>query len=68
MLYIHRQKVQDKEASHIAIPIGTKLKEIIDNSRDSIASPYVVHRLPVKKPSKISSEIHHPTQIAPDYT
>lgn len=67
MLYIHRQKVQDKEASHIAIPIGVKLKEIIDNSRDSIASPYVVHRLPIKRPSKISSEIHHPTQIAPDY-
>ncbi|WP_340611090.1 site-specific integrase [Xenorhabdus bharatensis] len=67
MLYIHRQKVQDKEASHIAIPIGLKLKEIIDNSRDSVASPYVIHRLPNRKPNKVSSEVHHPTQIAPDY-
>ncbi|MDE1494494.1 tyrosine-type recombinase/integrase [Xenorhabdus bovienii] len=67
MLYIHRQKVQDKEASHVAIPIGDKLKEIIEKSRDSVASPYVVHRLPIKRPNKISVEVHHPTQIAPDY-
>ncbi|PHM57035.1 tyrosine-type recombinase/integrase [Xenorhabdus sp. KK7.4] len=67
MLYIHRQKIQDKEASHVAIPIGEKLKQIVDDSRDSIASPYVVHRLPIKRPNKISSEVHHPTQVAPDY-
>jgi hypothetical protein len=45
-LYIHRQKVQKKEASHVAIPIGGELKRIIDDSRDSVASPYVVHRIP----------------------
>ncbi|WP_273839368.1 tyrosine-type recombinase/integrase [Providencia rettgeri] len=67
MLYIHRQKVQHKEASHVAIPIGNKLKEIIENSRDNVASPYVVHRLPTRLPRKISSEVNHPTQVAPDY-
>jgi len=65
-LYIHRQKVQKKEASHVAIPIGEELKRIIDNSRDNIASPFVVHRIPERnvKPSK---EVTHPTQVAPDY-
>jgi hypothetical protein len=67
MLYIHRQKVQEKEASHVAIPIGEKLKQIIDGSRDSVASPYVVHRLPKRRPNKISAEVNHPTQVAPDY-
>lgn len=67
MLYIHRQKVKDKEASHVAIPIGEALKTIIDDSRDNIASPYVVHRLPKKNSNPISKEVYHPTQIAPDY-
>lgn len=67
MLYIHRQKVQHKEASHVAIPIGNALKAIIDDSRDNIASPYVVHRLPLKRSNPTSKEVHHPTQVAPDY-
>lgn len=66
-LYIHRQKVKHKEASHVAIPIGQQLKEIIESSRDNIASPYVVHRLPNKRSNDISKEVKHPTQVAPDY-
>ncbi|MEG5644908.1 phage integrase Arm DNA-binding domain-containing protein [Enterobacter asburiae] len=65
-LYIHRQKVQKKEASHVAIPIGDELKRIIDDSRDNVASPYVVHRIPERQ-VKRSKEVSHPTQIAPDY-
>ncbi|MGT3292757.1 phage integrase Arm DNA-binding domain-containing protein [Yersinia enterocolitica] len=67
MLYIHRQKVQHKEASHVAIPIGNVLKAIIDESRDNIASPYVVHRLPLNRSNPTSKEVRHPTQVAPDY-
>ena len=67
VLYIHRQKVQHKEASHVAIPIGPVLKEIIDESRDHIASPYIVHRLPKKKSNPLSKEVYHPSQVAPDY-
>ncbi|HHZ8493964.1 TPA: phage integrase Arm DNA-binding domain-containing protein [Enterobacter mori] len=65
-LYIHRQKVQKKEASHVAIPIGDELKRIIDDSRDNVASPYVVHRIP-ERHVKRSKEVSHPTQVAPDY-
>ncbi|HDS4387085.1 TPA: recombinase [Enterobacter roggenkampii] len=65
-LYIHRQKVQKKEASHVAIPIGDELKRIIDGSRDNVASPYVVHRIPERQ-VKRSKEVSHPTQVAPDY-
>lgn len=67
MLYIHRQKVQHKEASHVAIPIGSALKAIIDSSRDSVASPYIVHRRHQKIGHKISKDVCHPTQVAPDY-
>ena len=65
-LYIHRQKVQKKEASHVAIPIGKELKRIIDDSRDNVASPFVVHRIPDRQ-VKRSKEVSHPTQVAPDY-
>lgn len=65
-LYIHRQKVQKKEASHVAIPIGDELKRIIDESRDNVASPFVVHRIPDRQ-VKRSKEVSHPTQVAPDY-
>jgi len=65
-LYIHRQKVQKKEASHVAIPIGDELKRIIDDSRDNVASPYVVHRIPERQVTR-SKEVSHPTQVAPDY-
>ncbi|HFK4066575.1 TPA: phage integrase Arm DNA-binding domain-containing protein [Kluyvera ascorbata] len=65
-LYIHRQKVQKKEASHVAIPIGEELKRIIDDSRDNVASPFIVHRIPDRQ-VKRSKEVSHPTQVAPDY-
>ena len=61
--YIHRQKVQKKEASYVAIPIGEELKRIIDNSRDSVASPYVVHWIPERN-NKRGKEV---TQVTPDY-
>lgn len=67
VLYIHRQKVKHKEASHVAIPIGDELKRIINDSRDSIASPYIVHRLPEHNSNPISKDVHHPTQVAPNY-
>jgi hypothetical protein len=66
VMYIHRQKVQHKEASHVAIPIGAELKRIIDDSRDNVASPFIVHRIPLRN-NKRSKEVTHPTQVAPDY-
>ncbi len=66
-LYIHRQKVAEKEAAHVAIPIGEALKRIIDRSLDNLVSDYVVHRLPDKSRNTISKEISHITQLTPDY-
>ncbi|WP_051326405.1 hypothetical protein [Aliagarivorans taiwanensis] len=43
-LFIHRQKTEENEASWVAIPIGGRLKVIIDRSVDDVDSPYVVHR------------------------
>lgn len=65
-LYINRQKTKDKEAAHIAIPIGEQLKRIIDNSRDLVLSPYVVHRMP-EKATKINKNVDHFTQVDAGY-
>lgn len=62
-LAIHRQKTHKSEASHVIIPINDTLKTIIDNSRDAILSPYVVHKLPKKNSNPTSSLVNHVTQI-----
>ncbi|MCG9698365.1 site-specific integrase [Shewanella sp. Isolate11] len=65
-LFIHRQKVENKEASHVAIPIGKVLKESIDRSRDGVVSPYVVHRVP-DRDNKQSTLTDHRYQVDPNY-
>ncbi|MCG9745968.1 recombinase [Shewanella sp. Isolate8] len=65
-LFIHRQKVEDKEASHVAIPIGQVLKEIIERSRDGVVCPYVVHRVPDRN-NEQSSLTDHRFQVDPNY-
>ena len=62
-LAIHRQKTHKSEASHVVIPIGQTIKDIIDTSRDNITSPYVVHKLPKTSSNPMSKEVKHITQI-----
>jgi integrase len=64
-LYIHRQRCRRRGITR-SDPIGEELKRIIEDSRDSVASPYVVHRIPERN-NKRSKEVSHPTQVAPDY-
>ena len=65
VLKIHRQKVKDKEASRVEIPITQKLKDIISDSRkDNVASPYIVHKL-LKRNKGMASELTHATQLTP---
>lgn len=65
-LYINRQKTEKKEAAHISIPIGEELKRIIDNSRDNVLSPYVVHRR-FKSSGRKNKLVDHPTQLESAY-
>lgn len=65
VLRIHRQKVKDKEASRVEIPITQKIKTIIEESRrDSIASPYIVHQL-LKRNKGLADGLTHATQMTP---
>jgi len=66
-LYINRQKVIGNEEAHVAIPIGEELKRIIDNSKDKVLCPFVVHRSPDDRRKQLSEECDHPNQVAPDY-
>ncbi|TMN38824.1 tyrosine-type recombinase/integrase [Pseudoalteromonas sp. S2755] len=66
-LYIHRQKVKNKEAAHVAIPIGQAIKDIIDMSKkDLFFSPYVVHKRATNY-NIVSQECTHATQFNPSY-
>jgi len=58
--------IDSKRSRHVAIPIGDELKRIIDESRDNVASPFIVHRIPERQ-VKLSKEVSHPPQVAPDY-
>jgi uncharacterized protein YbjQ (UPF0145 family) len=63
VMRIHRQKVQKKEASRVAIPITAALKQIIDASRqDHILSPYIVHKRKTDS-NPVSKEVTHETQL-----
>ncbi|MDK2594231.1 tyrosine-type recombinase/integrase [Pseudoalteromonas obscura] len=66
-LYIHRQKIKNKEAAHVAIPIGQAIKDIIDISKkDLFFSPYVVHKRATNY-NIVSQECTHATQFNPSY-
>lgn len=63
VLRIHRQKVKDKEASRVAIPITKKIKAIIEKSRtDNIASPYIIHKILDRRKGS-AKNITHKTQL-----
>lgn len=63
VLRIHRQKVQLKEASRVAIPITPALKTVIEQSRqDHILSPYIVHKLKTDN-NPVAKGLTHETQL-----
>ena len=66
-LHINRQKVIGNEEAHVAIPIGEELKRIIDQSKDNILCPFVVHRVADSRRKHQSGEVKHPNQVSPDY-
>lgn len=66
-LFIHRKKVEQEETSLVAIPIGEELKAIIDDSRDDIISPYIVHRLPDNTSNGVAEKNDHFSQLTSRY-
>ncbi|MEN3158247.1 integrase [Alkalimonas sp. NCh-2] len=62
VMRIHRQKVHKKEASRVAIPITQQLKSVIDDSRDTVFSPYVVHKVKTDS-NPIAKGLTHETQL-----
>lgn len=63
VLRIHRQKVQAKEASRVAIPITPALKAVIDDSRqDHVLSPYIVHKRKTDS-NPVAKGLTHETQL-----
>ncbi|EOX3383404.1 TPA: tyrosine-type recombinase/integrase [Vibrio cholerae] len=66
-LRIHRRKVKTKEASRVVIPVTRSLLKIIEDSKDDVDSPYIVHRLPEKFSNEVSQHCDHFTQVNRKY-
>lgn len=65
-LYVIQKKTQKHgDAAYIKIAIGKHLKEIISRCRDSILSPYLIHRVPLRDVGGVQKD--HRTQITPGY-
>ncbi len=66
-LKVHRQKVKVKEASRVSIPVTRSLLKIVEDSKDNVDSPYIVHRMPTKRSNQVSQYCDHITQVNRKY-
>ena len=67
-LWVIPQKTEGTSIVKLRIRIGPQLAALLVQARDSVLSPYIVHRLPAKaRPSNMraSSREHH-TQVLPE--
>lgn len=64
-LYVIQEKTEKYDTGYLSIAIGPKLEKIIRRCRDSIASPYMVHRKPIRK-VKDRTGMTHWTQVKPE--
>jgi len=67
-LWVVPQKTEGTSLVKLKIKIGEQLATLLSQARDSVASPYVVHRLPDRaRPSdkRASARVHH-TQVMPE--
>ena len=67
-LWVIPQKTEGSSLVKLKIRIGEQLGRLLAQARDSVLSPYVVHRLPQKaRPSNMrASTRHHHTQVLPE--
>src|SRR5690554_203171 len=63
-LYVVQEKTEKYDTKYLAIAIGPRLKKVIRNCRDDLASPYLVHRRPERK-IKEREGMDHWTQVKP---
>jgi integrase len=63
-LYVVQEKTEKYDTGYLAIAIGPRLKKVIRNCRDDLASPYLVHRRPERK-IKEREGMDHWTQVKP---
>lgn len=64
-LYVIQEKTEKYDTGYLAITTGPKLKNIIRQCRDDMASPYLVHRRPQRK-VKDRAGMDHWTQVKPE--
>lgn len=67
-LWVIPQKTEGSSLVKLKIRVGDQLADLLAQARDSILSPYIVHRLPEKaRPSNMrASARNHHTQVMPE--
>lgn len=67
-LWVVPQKTEGTSLVKLKIKVGDQLATLLSQARDSVVSPYVVHRLPERaRPSdkRATARVHH-TQVMPE--
>lgn len=64
-LYVVQKKTEKYDTGYIAITIGIRLAKVLTRCKSDLASPYLVHRKPVRKIKRES--VDHWTQVTPEY-
>jgi integrase len=64
-LYVIQQKTAKYDTGYLRAEVGPELERIIRNCRDSVASPFMVHRTPARHIKR--TKVEHWTQVTPAY-
>ena len=65
-LFVSQSKVERYGYGLLAIQITPVLAKIIETCRDDVASPYLVHRIPMRRRADYARSKGHPTYVTPD--
>lgn len=63
-LFVAQRKVERHRSGHLAILIAPPLQAAIDRCRDSVLSPFLIHRSPEKK--RVAKDREHWSQVLPE--
>ena len=65
-LFVDQRKVEGHGTGHIRIHIGRELRRVIQNCRDDVICPYMVHKRPERTRREYLNAKDHPFQVTPE--
>ena len=62
-LPVRQQKGRRHNTGLVRIEITPELNALLDRCRDSVESPFILHKQPERRSAKLSAKREHPTQL-----